>query len=267
MQPLRVGRGCPCHLAGRSLRASCPALTPRKLAPASCLSLACEAGESAPDATSSVGRGCPCHLAGRSLRASCPSLTPRKLASASCLSLACEAGSMARATPTPDPLPHKSPGREPGDCGNKGHPAIHVTPRYSASRRSSLAVSSWCATSQSPSSRRGLLCRTGRAQRNGNPASRSLARPARWHGQPRPLTLSHIKAPGASPGTAGTKATLRSMSPRVTWRHAVRAWLFPMGVPRRSPPARAGGFYWQRTPRSTRRAAHAVRHTPGRGWP
>ena len=72
-----------------------------------------------------VGRGCPCHLAGRSLRASCPALTPRKLATASCLSLACKAGSIARATPTADPLPHTSPGREPGDCGNKGHPAIH----------------------------------------------------------------------------------------------------------------------------------------------
>gem|GEM_PF-4915742 len=40
-----VGRGCPCHPAGRSLRASCPALTPCKLASASCLSLACKAGE------------------------------------------------------------------------------------------------------------------------------------------------------------------------------------------------------------------------------
>ncbi len=170
--------------------------------------------------------------------------------------------------PRPLTLSHiKAPGASPGTAGTNATPrsmSPRVTWRYAGRV---WLLSSWCATSQSPSSRRGLLCRTGRAQRNGNPASRSLARPARWHGQPRPLTLSHIKAPGASPGTAGTKATLRSMSPRVTWRHAVRAWLFPMGVPRRSPPARAGGFYWQRTPRSTRRAAHAVRHTPGRGWP
>ena len=26
-------------------------------------------------------------------------------------------------------LPHKSPGREPGDCGNEGHPAIHTATR------------------------------------------------------------------------------------------------------------------------------------------
>ncbi len=62
-----------------------------------------------------------------------PALTPRKLATASCLSLACEAGGIARAPPPPDPYkprararglpPHTSPGREPGDCGNKGHPA------------------------------------------------------------------------------------------------------------------------------------------------
>ena len=51
-------------------------------------------------------------------------LAPRKLASASCLSLACKAGEIARATPPS--FPHKSPGREPGDCGTEGHPACHA---------------------------------------------------------------------------------------------------------------------------------------------
>jgi len=94
--------------------------------------------EVALDATSFVGRGCPCHLAGRSLRASCPALTPRKLASASGLSLACEAVEIARATPPPEPLTYTSPGREPGDCGNKRHPAIHAAEPGSSPKNASL---------------------------------------------------------------------------------------------------------------------------------
>ena len=53
-----------------------------------------------------------------------PSLTPRKLRFGILPALACEAGEMTRATPPPDPLPYKSPGREPGDCGNESHPAF-----------------------------------------------------------------------------------------------------------------------------------------------
>jgi len=146
---------------------------------------------------SRVGRGCPCHLAGRSLRASCPALTPRKLASASCLSLACEAGERARATPPPDPRPHKSPGREPGDCGNKGHPAIHAAPH--TRHRLSLAVSNWVATSQSPSLRWGLLLR--HAVRTGSRSCLSLACEAgeRARATPPPDPLPH-KSPGREPG-------------------------------------------------------------------
>ena len=38
-------------------------------------------------------------------------------------SLACKAGEIV--TGNPSPCPHKSPGREPGDCGNEGHPACY----------------------------------------------------------------------------------------------------------------------------------------------
>ena len=61
-----------------------------------------------------------------------PSLTPRKLRFGILPALACEAGEMARATPPPYPLSHKSPGREPGDCGWLGHPAIHAIPTHAA---------------------------------------------------------------------------------------------------------------------------------------
>ena len=36
------------------------------------------------------------------------------------------------------PCPHKSPGREPGDCGTKGHPALH--PNRAPSHPRSLLV-------------------------------------------------------------------------------------------------------------------------------
>ena len=112
------GYPAPCRCAGdcsHSTHASLRQPASRSLARPARLAL---------DATTCVGRGCPCHLAGRSLRASCPALTPRKLASASCLSLACKASEIARATPPS--FPHKSPGREPGDCGTEGHPACHA---------------------------------------------------------------------------------------------------------------------------------------------
>ena len=38
--------------------------------------------------------------------------------------LACKAVEITRATLTLNP--YKSPGREPGDCGNEGHPACHA---------------------------------------------------------------------------------------------------------------------------------------------
>jgi len=100
-----VGRGCRCSVAGRSLRASCPALPacPRRFALRAALASIARlpehrqslcfyvahasrranpgSGAERPVAVS-VGRGSRCSVAGRSLRASCPSLPacPRRFA-------------------------------------------------------------------------------------------------------------------------------------------------------------------------------------------
>ena len=85
-------------------------------------------------------------------------------------------------------LPHKSPGREPGDCGNKRHPANHADqsqPRVcmpkpgEPARHSPPACAGGFYAAQAGANRLAIL----------------------------PSALSRIKAPGASPGTAGTNAT------------------------------------------------------------
>ena len=122
-----------------------------------------------------VGRGCPCHLAGRSLRASCPALTPCKLRFGILPALACKAGEMTRATPPsrPVPLAPSTPHRI-NDAAKPGfdQPVSHVTVPQLAQG----------------ASMRHTVYRTELRS-----SLRSLA--------------SLIKAPGASPGTAGTNAT------------------------------------------------------------
>ena len=74
----------------------------------------------------SSGSGLPVPSRRTFATASCLSLTPRKLRFGILPALACEAGSID--TGNPSPLTHTSPGREPGDCGNERHPALHATP-------------------------------------------------------------------------------------------------------------------------------------------
>jgi hypothetical protein len=51
----------------------------------------------------------------------------------------------------------EAPGREPGDCGSLGHPAIHATPLSRVRDAFQPNHIRWYATSQSPGSRRGLV--------------------------------------------------------------------------------------------------------------
>jgi len=69
--------------------------------------------------------------------------------------------------------------------------------------------------------------------------------------------MPRIKAPGASPGTAGTNATPPATTncaehgqPEYRNRQHRLAGGYPTGTPRRSPPARAGGFYAEQSPSS-----------------
>jgi len=164
--------------------------------------------EIALDATSCVGRGCPCP----SRRTFAPGILPcahSTQARFGILPLARLRGRRdGHGQPRPLTLsPIKAPWREPGDCGNKGQPAIHAAPH--TRHRLSLAVSNCCATSQSPSLRWGLLLRhAGRTGSRASPLARLRGR-RDWHGQP------SYKPRGASPGTAGIKATPLSMPPHI----------------------------------------------------
>jgi hypothetical protein len=83
----RCAQGCPCPVAGRSLRASCQSCSTRQMQDGSTLIWP---GSVLPRSTgcqpvclsvSRCAQGCPCPVAGRSLRASCPPLTRCRLRS------------------------------------------------------------------------------------------------------------------------------------------------------------------------------------------
>ena len=83
----RCTQGCPCPVAGRSLRASCQSCSARQMQDGS---TRIWPGSVLPRSTgcqpvclsvSRCAQGCPCPVAGRSLRASCPPLTRCRLRS------------------------------------------------------------------------------------------------------------------------------------------------------------------------------------------
>jgi|GEM_PF-6020289 len=119
--------------------------------------------------------------------------------------------------PLPRSRPHRSPRARARGLREKTPPRDHppATP-------SSLAFANWCAASQSPSSRWGLLCGTRRVEQDCD----------------LPRGLARIEAPGREPGDCGKKC-----HPAITRPPPLQAWLLPTGAPRHSPPARAGGFY------------------------
>jgi|GEM_PF-5886474 len=136
----------------------------------------------------------------------------------------------------------EAPGREPGDCGSLGHPAIHATPLSRVRDAFQPNHIRWYATSQSPGSRRGLVwppvgCRPIRGSR------RVSATAVAGSGGSLANAGSHRSPLGASPGTAGRWATPPSMPPRFPGCATRFGRTTSDGTPRRSPPARAEGLY------------------------
>ena len=121
-------------------------------------------------------------------------------------------------------LPHTSPGREPGDCGNKSHPACHAG-CHPACHPSEPGCANWWATSQSPSSRWGLLCRTGSGEQDCDPSRRAVAK-AGSKSTAIPC-LSHGSSP-AGP-CAGAVAGIRRRSADSSRKSGLRA----VGLPPR----------------------------------
>ncbi len=139
------------------------------------------------------------------------------------------------------PVPIQAPKREPGDGGNKRHPAIHAAQslrRVSVGRRQAVRHVAVPRLAPGASMPQRIAPRASMPQRI---AILTCRRPV------------PIQAPGASPGTAGTNATPLSIPPRVcaAFRQGVARLSAASQSPgsRRglfmpnSPPARAGGFY------------------------
>ena len=165
-------------------------------------------------------------------------------------------------TGNPFPCPHTSPGREPGDCGNKGHPAIRAAPH--TRHRLSLPVSKWGATSQSPSLRWGLLLRhAGRTGSRASPLARLRGR-RDGHGQPRPLTLSPIKAPWREPGDCGNKGQPAIHAAPHT-RHRLSLAVSKWGATSQSPSLR-WGLLLRHAGRTGSRASPLARLRGRRDW-